>query len=34
MLTDRLHAADLDILTDTERADLRELAKAARAHHG
>ncbi|MGA0238094.1 MAG: helix-turn-helix domain-containing protein [Acidimicrobiales bacterium] len=34
MLTDRLHAADLDILTDTERADLRELAKSARAHHG
>ncbi len=32
--TDRLHAADLDILTDVERADLRDLAKAARAHHG
>lgn len=30
--TDRLHAADLDVLTDEERADLRELAKAARAH--
>lgn len=33
-LTDRLHAADLDVLTDDERAGLRELAKAARAHHG
>ncbi|MEM7326019.1 MAG: hypothetical protein AAF531_23230 [Actinomycetota bacterium] len=30
--TDRLHAMDLDVLTDEERADLRELAKAARAH--
>jgi hypothetical protein len=28
--TDRLHAADLDVLTDDERADLRSLAKAAR----
>lgn len=33
-LTDRLHAADLDVLTDAERAELRDLAKAARAHHG
>ncbi|MEO0493367.1 MAG: hypothetical protein AAF081_08120 [Actinomycetota bacterium] len=33
-LTDRLHAADLDVLTDDERAELRNLAKAARAHHG
>ena len=33
-VTDRLHAADLDVLTDDERADLRTLAKAARAHHG
>lgn len=33
-LTDRLHAADLDVLTDDERAELRDLAKAARAHHG
>lgn len=32
--TDQLHAADLDALTDEERADLRTLAKAARAHHG
>ena len=30
--TDRLHAADLDVLTDAERAELRELAKAARSH--
>lgn len=30
--TDQLHAKDLDVLTDEERADLRELAKAARAH--
>lgn len=30
--TDQLHAKDLDVLTDDERADLRELAKAARAH--
>ena len=33
-LTDRLHAVDLDVLTDDERSDLRTLAKAARAHHG
>lgn len=32
--TDRLHAADLDLLDDGERAELRELAKAARAHAG
>jgi 2-oxo-4-hydroxy-4-carboxy--5-ureidoimidazoline (OHCU) decarboxylase len=32
--TDRMHAADLDVLTDDERADLRDLAKAARAHRG
>ncbi|MGI9599363.1 MAG: helix-turn-helix domain-containing protein [Acidimicrobiales bacterium] len=30
--TDRLHGKDLDVLTDDERAQLRELAKAARAH--
>ena len=30
--TDRLHAADLDVLSDEQRAELRELAKAARAH--
>lgn len=30
--TDRLHAADLDILSDEERGELRDLAKAARAH--
>ncbi len=33
-LTDRLHAADLEVLTDDERSELRELAKAARVHHG
>ncbi|MEM9464555.1 MAG: hypothetical protein AAGA90_04250 [Actinomycetota bacterium] len=33
-VTDQLHAADLDVLTDDERADLRTLAKAARAHQG
>lgn len=33
-LTDRLHATDLDVLTDDERAELRALAKAARQHHG
>ena len=32
--TDRMHAVDLDVLTDDERADLRDLAKAARAHQG
>ena len=31
-LTDRLHAPDLDVLDDGERAELRELAKAARGH--
>lgn len=31
-LTDRLHGADLDLLNDEERAELRDLAKAARAH--
>ncbi len=31
-LTDRLHAPDLEVLSDGERAELRELAKAARAH--
>ncbi|MDJ0767193.1 MAG: hypothetical protein QNJ12_00310 [Ilumatobacter sp.] len=30
--TDRLHAADFEVLTDDERAELRDLAKAARAH--
>ncbi len=30
--TDRLHARDLDALNDDGRAELRELAKAARAH--
>ena len=33
-VTDQLHAADLDVLTDDERAELRTLAKAARAHQG
>ncbi|NDH23425.1 MAG: hypothetical protein EBY49_05635, partial [Actinobacteria bacterium] len=32
--TDQMHAADLDVLTDDERADLRDLAKAARVHQG
>ena len=32
--TDQMHAVDLDVLTDDERADLRDLAKAARAHQG
>ena len=32
--TDRLHAPDLDVLTGVERAELRELSKAARAHAG
>lgn len=31
-VTDQLHAKDLDVLTDDERARLRELAKAARGH--
>ncbi len=31
-ITDRLHAPDLDVLTDDERAELRNLAKEARAH--
>jgi len=30
--TDQLHAVDLEVLTDTERAELRLLAKAARSH--
>ncbi len=30
--TDQLHAPDFDVLTDGERAELRELAKAARGH--
>ncbi|MEM7140921.1 MAG: hypothetical protein AAF548_07790 [Actinomycetota bacterium] len=30
--TDRLHARDLDVLDDAQRAELRELAKAARSH--
>lgn len=30
--TDRLHAPDFDVLSDGERAELRDLAKAARAH--
>jgi len=30
--TDQLHAPDLEILTDTERVELRALAKAARTH--
>jgi hypothetical protein len=30
--TDRLHAADFDVLDDAERTELRELAKQARAH--
>lgn len=31
-MTDQLHAPDFESLTDDERAELRELAKAARAH--
>ena len=31
-LTDRLHAPDFATLDDAERAELRDLAKAARAH--
>lgn len=31
-LTDRLHAPDFDCLTDDERAEVRELSKAARSH--
>ena len=30
--TDRLHGPDFEVLTPDERAELRELAKAARAH--
>ena len=30
----RLHAEDFDVLTDDERAELRQLAKAARDHAG
>jgi hypothetical protein len=32
--TDQLHAADFEVLDDTERAELRGLAKAARDHTG
>ena len=32
--TDRLHAPDFEVLTDDERAELRGLDKAARAHAG
>jgi hypothetical protein len=31
-VTDRLHAPDFDVLSEGERAELRELAKGARAH--
>jgi hypothetical protein len=31
-MTDRLHAPDFESLTDNERAELRDLAKAARVH--
>ena len=31
-LTDRLHAPDFEVLTPDERGELRDLAKAARAH--
>jgi hypothetical protein len=31
-VTDRLHAVDFEVLTPDERAELRDLAKAARAH--
>jgi Helix-turn-helix family len=30
--TDRLHAADLEVLSDEQRVELRELAKGARRH--
>lgn len=33
-VTDQLHAGDFECLTPEERAELRELAKAARAHTG
>jgi hypothetical protein len=33
-MTDRLHAPDYDVLTDEERTDFRNLAKAARGHAG
>lgn len=33
-VTDRLHAEDLAVLTDDERAELRQLAKDARSHAG
>ena len=32
-LTDRLHAPDFEVLTPDERAEVRELAKAARFHN-
>ncbi|MEM7337011.1 MAG: hypothetical protein AAF467_00110 [Actinomycetota bacterium] len=31
-MTDQLHATDLDVLSDDERAELRTLAKEARGH--
>ena len=31
-LTDRLHAPDFECLTDDERAEVRDLSKAARSH--
>jgi hypothetical protein len=33
-MTDRIHAPDFEVLTPDERAELRVLAKAARAHVG
>lgn len=32
-MTDQLHGVDLEVLAPDERAELRALAKAARAHH-
>ena len=31
-VTDQLHARDFEVLTDEERVELRDLAKAARGH--
>ena len=31
-LTDRLHAPDFECLSDEERAEVRDLSKAARSH--
>ena len=31
-LTDRLHAPDFECLSDDERAEVRDLSKAARSH--